>query len=288
MSNSDLLDETEKLLLKTLEITTFMKSDPKEQTPKNRTSVVSNLKAIERNLLLVYHNASRFKEPTIEQILNDMNDDIKKISYLINTNRPIQKVYLDVLKARNVGTTYGIFGILNCLEKGDYDSTHWLTYCLCATIYDFIEKTKFIMNSRVLPSEIRELVKKNLDDLGQSEINEIFELIDENLIAKHYKDCIDNCRKALMRIAEVIVLKLGEEAKTSYEGNLNIMSEKNVIDSLEKRDFSTFFSILSQKSQHEGLDMTNKLTSEDCSYFIDTTYIKLKRLLDKFWKSRKS
>lgn len=289
MSNMDLLNETEELLLKTLDITGSMKNDSKEQTAKNRLFVVSNLKAIERNLLLVYNNAIRFKEPTIEQVLNNMSKDIKNVSYLINTARPIQKKYSDVLQAKGVEISNSVIcGILNCLEKGYYNSTHWLTYCLGNSIYDFIEKARFIMNSRVIPSERRELVKKKLDDLGQSKINEIFELIDENLIAKHYKDCIDNCRKALMRVSEAIVLKLGREAQTSYEGNLNIMTKMNMIDSIEKRDFSTFFSILSQKSQHEELDETNKLTPEDCSYLIDATYIKLKRMLDKFWESRKS
>ena len=277
---AELLDRIDELYQVCLELSSQMKIQGK-RGPKVRVNFLKRLKSIERILSVAYKSISEYKDPTLEKHLHKMKKNVDEITYLIDTKRKIREKYREILNERGI-TIKDQRGIVNCLEKGYYASVHWLNCCLANPIYDFIENARYIIDTRIFPETMRIETRGMLDELGFTEVIEILSEVDQNLIQGHFKDCLDNCRKALMRVVEHLVLEIEEKPKASFEGNMNILVEQGVIDQLEKRDFSTFFSILSQKSQHEMIGTETPLSPSDCNYLIDMTYARLKRILLKF------
>lgn len=247
----------------------------------NRLTIVKKLKELERLLLIMYDNILKFKEPTIENDVNKMKQSMDEIKYLINTNRIIRQRYKNILNARNVSET-NHSGIIINYEKGYKKGAYWLIYCLSNPFYNFVEKGRYIFETRIFPDKIRTDVYNMLVEYKFTEVIEALELIDENLIQNHFKDCVDNCRKSIMKTVEYLNIKIGKTPRTSFEGNLSILVDNGIIDVVEKRDYVTFFSTLSQRSQHEMIGDELTLTPADCIYLIDMTYARLKRLLYKF------
>jgi len=200
---------------------------------------------------------------------------------LINTNRIIRQRYKNILLARDVPVA-NHSGIIVNYEKGYKNGAYWLIYCLSSPFYNFLEKGRYIFETRIFPDKIRTDVNIMLVEYNFTEVIEALELIDENLIQNHFKDCVDNCRKSIMKTVEHLNIKIGKTPKTSFEGNLSKLVDNGIIDIVEKRDYVTFFSILSQRSQHEMIGDELTLTPADCIYLIDMTYARLKRLLYKF------
>jgi hypothetical protein len=133
----------------------------------------------------------------------------------------------------------------------------------------------------IFPTELRADVRNRLSELGFADVLVCLDEIDGNFIVEHRKDCVDCCRKALMKTVEYIISSKGQRVTQSFEGNLSILVEIGMLDNVDKRDVISLFSFLTQKSQHELLESETKMTNEDTNYAIGLTYNKIRRLLDK-------
>lgn len=164
------------------------------------------------------------------------------------------------------------FGMIDLIDSSDFDAANDNYRNVRGYMYQFFEDIRLIYALRIYPIEEKMAFKSKLSDLDFIEVINCLDQADENIVSKHYKDCVDRCRESLEKTVTTILTKTEKKPSGYFATDMGNLSNMHLIDKEPKRLIEATYSYLSEIGVH---GRGGKLDLGDANYAIKETYMRI-------------
>lgn len=239
---------------------------------------IIELANFQRELEFIFEDAKKLEDPRTESYIERMDRILDEIIYLTSSVRLERRRLAPSVRER----VYKKFSnVYESFQDHEWDKCIYTFDYIQGEMYEFLADLKLLYRLRISPFERKAEIKEKLSELDFTDVVECLLEADENVIAgpKHYKDCADRCREALIKLVNHLTIKIGEKP-SKFELNMTHLQKKGVFELPTKLEIVAFFSYLAQVGPHGMLK--KKLSGSDVNYIMDESYRKISRVLEKF------